>query len=40
MTSPPIRRMLRLTLEPQGYQVFEAENGQLGLQEPPPDGPT
>ena len=30
---PPIRRLLRLTLEPQGYQVFEAENGQLGLQE-------
>jgi two-component system KDP operon response regulator KdpE len=30
---PPIRRMLRLTLEPQGYRVFEAENGQLGLQE-------
>jgi two-component system, OmpR family, KDP operon response regulator KdpE len=30
---PPIRRMLRLTLEPQGYRVFEAETGQLGLQE-------
>jgi two-component system KDP operon response regulator KdpE len=30
---PPIRRLLRLTLEPQGYQVAEAENGQLGLQE-------
>jgi len=30
---PPIRRLLRLTLEPQGYQVFEAESGQLGLQE-------
>ncbi len=30
---PPIRRLLRLTLEPQGYQVFEAETGQLGLQE-------
>lgn len=30
---PPIRRLLRLTLEPQGYRVFEAENGQLGLQE-------
>jgi two-component system KDP operon response regulator KdpE len=29
----PIRRMLRLILEPQGYRVFEAENGQLGLQE-------
>jgi two-component system KDP operon response regulator KdpE len=30
---PPIRRLLRLTLEPQGYRVFEADNGQLGLQE-------
>jgi two-component system KDP operon response regulator KdpE len=30
---PPIRRLLRLTLEPQGYRVFDAENGQLGLQE-------
>jgi len=30
---PPIRRLLRLTLEPQGYRVFEAETGQLGLQE-------
>ncbi len=30
---PPIRRLLRLTLEPQGYQVCEAETGQLGLQE-------
>jgi two-component system KDP operon response regulator KdpE len=30
---PPIRRLLRLTLEPQGYRVCEAENGQLGLQE-------
>jgi len=30
---PPIRRLLRLTLEPQGYRVFEAEGGQLGLQE-------
>jgi len=30
---PPIRRLLRLTLEPQGYQVFDAETGQLGLQE-------
>jgi two-component system KDP operon response regulator KdpE len=30
---PPIRRLLRLTLEPQGYQIFEAESGQLGLQE-------
>ena len=29
---PPIRRLLRLALEPQGYQVHEAENGQLGLQ--------
>jgi two-component system, OmpR family, KDP operon response regulator KdpE len=29
---PPIRRLLRLTLEPQDYRVFEAENGQLGLQ--------
>ena len=30
---PPIRRLLRLTLEPQGYRVFEADNGQMGLQE-------
>lgn len=30
---PPIRRMLRAALEPQGYRVCEAENGQLGLQE-------
>ena len=30
---PPIRRLLRLTLEPQGYGVCEAESGQLGLQE-------
>ena len=30
---PPIRRLLRLTLEPQGYIVCEAESGQLGLQE-------
>ena len=30
---PPIRRMLRLTLEPAGYRVLEAETGQLGLQE-------
>jgi two-component system, OmpR family, KDP operon response regulator KdpE len=30
---PPIRRLLRLTLEPQGYRVCEADNGQLGLQE-------
>ena len=30
---PPICRLLRLTLEPQGYRVFEADNGQLGLQE-------
>lgn len=29
----PIRRLLRLTLEPRGYRVCEAENGQLGLQE-------
>ena len=29
----PIRRLLRLTLEPQGYIVCEAETGQLGLQE-------
>ena len=30
---PPIRRLLRLTLEPQGYVVCETESGQLGLQE-------
>jgi two-component system KDP operon response regulator KdpE len=30
---PPIRRLLRLTLEPQGYRIYEAGNGQLGLQE-------
>ena len=30
---PPIRRLLRLTLEPQGYIVCEAATGQLGLQE-------
>ena len=30
---PPIRRLLRLTLEPQGYVVCEAASGQLGLQE-------
>ncbi len=30
---PPIRRLLRLTLEPAGYRVYEAETGQLGLQE-------
>jgi len=30
---PPIRRLLRLTLEPAGYRVHEAETGQLGLQE-------
>lgn len=30
---PPIRRLLRLTLEPAGYKVYEAESGQLGLQE-------
>jgi two-component system, OmpR family, KDP operon response regulator KdpE len=29
----PIRRLLRLTLEPQGYRIHEAETGQLGLQE-------
>ncbi len=29
----PIRRLLRLTLEPQGYRLYEAGNGQLGLQE-------
>ena len=29
----PIRRLLRLTLEPQGYRIHEAANGQLGLQE-------
>jgi len=29
---PPIRRLLRLTLEPAGYNVHEAESGQLGLQ--------
>jgi two-component system, OmpR family, KDP operon response regulator KdpE len=29
----PIRRLLRLTLEPQGYKVYEAGSGQLGLQE-------
>jgi two-component system, OmpR family, KDP operon response regulator KdpE len=28
-----IRRLLRAALEPQNYQVFEAETGQLGLQE-------
>jgi two-component system KDP operon response regulator KdpE len=36
-----IRRLLRLTLEPAGYGVREAENGQLGLNEvalAPPDG--
>ena len=30
---PPIRRLLRLTLEPHGSAVCEAETGQLGLQE-------
>jgi two-component system KDP operon response regulator KdpE len=30
---PPIRRLLRLTLEPHGYRIYEAGNGQLGLQE-------
>ena len=29
----PIRRLLRLTLEPQGYRLYEAGNGQLGVQE-------
>ena len=29
----PIRRLLRLTLEPQGYRICEAASGQLGLQE-------
>ena len=29
----PLRRLLRLTLEPHGYKIFEAGNGQLGLQE-------
>src|ERR1700733_15363833 len=29
----PIRRLLRLTLEPQGYKVYEAGSGLLGLQE-------
>ncbi len=29
----PIRRLLRLTLEPQGYRIHEAGTGQLGLQE-------
>ncbi|MES2996627.1 MAG: response regulator transcription factor [Verrucomicrobiota bacterium] len=28
-----IRRLLRLALESRGYQVHEAENGQIGLQE-------
>ncbi|HUK83195.1 MAG TPA: response regulator [Verrucomicrobiae bacterium] len=30
---PPIRKLLRLTLEPAGYRIHEAETGQLGLQE-------
>ena len=30
---PPIRRLLRAALEPHGFRVCEAENGQLGLQE-------
>jgi two-component system, OmpR family, KDP operon response regulator KdpE len=30
---PPIRRLLRLTLEPHGYRIYEAGDGQLGLQE-------
>lgn len=30
---PAVRRLLRLTLEPQGYRIYEAGNGQLGLQE-------
>lgn len=29
---PPIRRLVRLLLETQGYQVHEAETGDLGLQ--------
>lgn len=29
----PIRRLLRAALEPQGYQVYDAGTGQLGLQE-------
>ena len=29
----PIRRLLRLLLERQGYQVYEAETGDLGLQQ-------
>ena len=28
----PIRRLLRVLLEVQGYQVWEAETGDLGLQ--------
>jgi two-component system KDP operon response regulator KdpE len=37
----PIRRLVRVTLEAQGYRVREAENGHLGLNEiaqQPPDG--
>jgi len=30
---PAVRRLLRLTLEPQGYRICEAGTGQLGLQE-------
>src|SRR5579871_2725464 len=30
---PAVRRLLKLTLEPQGYRIHEAGNGQLGLQE-------
>ncbi len=30
---PPIRRLLRLNLEPQGYRVLDADSGQLGLQQ-------
>jgi two-component system KDP operon response regulator KdpE len=29
----PMRRLLRLVLEARGYEVFEAADGQLGLQE-------
>src|ERR1700722_14184437 len=28
---PPIRKFLRLTLTPQGYEVIEAETGKLGI---------
>ena len=29
----PMRRLLRLVLEARGYEVFEAADAQLGLQE-------